>query len=458
MSLSLCPCPRCFHRHEGSLCGNPCAFCNLHHEGPCVGRFSTKCLLCGESHQPWVKCPCPRCFHRHDGADCPSVEEWAFHSCNGTLDKLIGNRCKLCGQHHSDNLECPCPQCQSWHVGSDCLPFLFSAGFPADQPCHRCQVWHGADVCHRNLVLSSEYQVPRMPEAVMLNRAVANTANVAVSIAVAPAHSDAASDRHDIGPMSILCSHCGARFWRGESIQCCYDGSLIIPEPSIPQSLSDIILSPAVRCHLRSYNMAMAMASVGHSKSGFPDGVFTLSGRSYHRIGPLLPMTGHAPNFAQIYTVDTAMATDRRSEIFENRLDRSLLSALHNQLSIHNRYVSEFCRVAASDVHELVWTTEDNIMGMQMGSLLGSAGCKRPIVIKRYGDSNTLQFIDDGHALYHPLAYPLLFPTGSPGWYWGMSRSSEDGSSRRMVSLHDYGRYILMHRERLVRDYMFAFK
>jgi hypothetical protein len=125
-----------------------------------------------------------------------------------------------------------------------------------------------------------------------------------------------------------------------------------------------------------------------------------------------------------------------------------VLRALHDELLIHNRCVSEFCRVAATDVHELVWTTEDNIMGMQMGALVHSAGCKRPIVLKRQGDSRELQMIDDGHPLYHTLAYPLLFPTGSPGWFYGMSRSPVDGSSPRLVSLHDYGRYMLMHRER----------
>lgn len=268
--------------------------------------------------------------------------------------------------------------------------------------------------------------------------------------AAAPAHSDAASDYHDLGSMSVPCTHCGARFWMRESIQCCYGGSLTIPEPNVPDSLSDIIMSSAVRNHLRSYNMAMAMASVGHHKAGFPDGVFTISGRSFHRMGALVPAAGQLPNFAQIYTVDTNVATDRRSDIFGDRLDRTVLRSLHDQLLIHNRCASEFCRVAASDVRELVWTTEDNIMGMQMGALVTTAGCKRSIVIKRQGDPRALQFIDDGHPLYHTLAYPLLFPTGSPGWFYGMTRSPIDGSPPRLVSLHDYGRYMLMHRERLV--------
>jgi hypothetical protein len=59
-----------------------------------------------------------------------------------------------------------------------------------------------------------------------------------------------------------------------------------------------------------------------------------------------------------------------------------------------------------------------------------------------------LQFIDDGHALYHTLTYPLLFPTGARGWFAGMTRYERDNQSQHRVSLHDYGRYMLMHRER----------
>jgi hypothetical protein len=319
----------------------------------------------------------------------------------------------------------------------------------ADKPCQRCHVWHGSDVCQRSAVGSSQgFSKMRLPRALMMNRAVADASSSAAGLAaVAPAHSDAASDSHDVGSMTISCTYCHARFWVGEKIQCCYEGSLIIPEPSIPQSLSDIILSSTVRSHIRSYNMAMAMASVGHTKCGFPDGVFTISGKSYHRIGTMTPAAGQLPSFAQIYTVDTNDATDRRSAIFGDRLNKSVLNALHDHLVIHNRCVTEFRRVAASDVHELVWSSDDNIMGMQMGALVASAGTKRSIVIQRYGVGNSLQFIDDGHALYHTLTYPLLFPTGSSGWFSGMTRGLHDGSTQR-VTLHDYGRYMLMHRDR----------
>jgi hypothetical protein len=122
----------------------------------------------------------------------------------------------------------------------------------------------------------------------MRNRAVANIQTDTMLEIAAPVHSDAASDPYNIGAMTSVCPHCGARFWEGERIVCCFEGSLSIPEPDIPESLSSLILSSVVVRHLRAYNMAMAMASVGHEKSGFPDGVFVMSGRSYHRMGTLV--------------------------------------------------------------------------------------------------------------------------------------------------------------------------
>jgi hypothetical protein len=321
-----------------------------------------------------------------------------------------------------------------------------------DGPCQRCNVWHGADVCAHHSAFIGCQSAP-VPAAHLFHRAIAHNSSDAQSHSVAPAHSDAASDRHDVGSMSTVCTFCGARFWQGESIRCCDDGSLVIPEQDVPAACDDIIFSAEVRRHLRSYNMAMAMASVGHEKSGFPDGVFVLSGKSYHQIGTLVPREGHAPNFAQIYAVDTNAATDRRSAVFSDRLHRQTLQTLHQVLMDHNRYVRQFCRAVTDGVHELVWTTEDNIMEMQMGALVCANGSKRNVVLKRYADvnspfANDLTFIDDGHPLYHTLAYPLLFPTGAPGWFHGMVSTQSNGSISRAVSLHDYGRYVLMRRQR----------
>ena len=444
-ALSRCPCPRCHGMHSCSQCPDVCVVCNSCHDHGCAEEFRMPCLLCGECHYVKDACFCGNRLIIETSKPCSRCNVWHGNDVCGHHPWHVSSRTAVSSR--------PCHCCNIWHCDDDCD--AMARGTAAPKPCQRCNIWHGADVCAHSEDLSTEYRPVRISRAMLRNRAVGNDARAMLLDAVAPAHSDAASDRHDVGPMSVSCTHCGARFWKGERIECCFGGSLIMPEPIVPPSLRDLILSSAVRLHLRSYNMAMAMASVGHEKVGFPDGVFQMSGRSYHQIGTLEPRNGQATCFAQIYTLDTAVATDRRSQLFSDRLDKAVLNQLHDELVVHNRYVSQFCRAANSDVHELVWTTNDDIMGMQMGALVCSNGYQRSIVIKRKADESCLfaydlQFISDGHSMYHPLAYPLLFPTGNSGWFQGMSRCELNGSSLLPVSLHDYGRYSLMHRERSV--------
>jgi hypothetical protein len=465
-----------------------------------VGKITSCCLICGDRHNAFVPCPCPRCLVRHAGDDCPSVEEWRNVLSDGSFERFVGSHCVICGQVHMIQNDCSCPRCFCRHTGTSCSDFIaftishreevyvgaierrcvlcgeihesticpcprcFYLHADADCPsvpsaaaCGRCNIWHGADVCLPRVGAVNMYHQQKLPRAQMFNRAVMNISLDIMQEIAAPVHNDAASDRHDVGIFCSSCAHCGAQFWQGEKIVCCFDGSLSIPDPEIPESLNALIMSSAVQHHIRAYNMAMAMASVGHDKKGFPDGVFVMSGKSYHQVGTLIPNDGQPTCFAQIYTLDTESATDRRLQIFGDTLNREVLCALHNEMILHNRFVSEFVRAVADDVHELIWTTEDNIMNMQMGAMVSAVGKQRSIIIQRRGNihnsfAHDLQFIDDGHSLYHTLAYPLLFPTGARGWFSGMTRYERNSSTPRSVSLHDYGRYMLMHRARYVDD------
>jgi hypothetical protein len=58
--------------------------------------------------------------------------------------------------------------------------------------------------------------------------------------------------------------------------------------------------------------MAFAMASTGHSNASLPDSTFILSGRSFHRIGSLLPPASSLHSYAQIYMLDADDAAARR--------------------------------------------------------------------------------------------------------------------------------------------------
>lgn len=253
-------------------------------------------------------------------------------------------------------------------------------------------------------------------------------------------------DVQDIGPMNVICEWCGSRSWLLENINCCALGEILLPAfPDPPPEVSNGILQPHVRQNIRAYNMSMSMASVGHQNISLPDGMFVLGGKTYHRVGSMLPAPHAQAAFAQIYILDVEQAADRRMSIFANAgLRRDVISELHTLLLNHNPLIRQFVQAARDNIPQLVWKCADDISSMQIGALVETAGSKRDIVIQRH--DRMPEFIDDGHALYHPLAYPLLFPMGSAGWHNEMTVSSVDHSRFTRVTLTEWGRYYLMHR------------
>ena len=256
---------------------------------------------------------------------------------------------------------------------------------------------------------------------------------------------------HHIGDMDCVCPHCHSRSWRDESVNCCASGAILLPNfPDTPVGLSEVMHTSHFRSNIRKYNMALAMASVGHQNISLPDGMFTLGGKTFHRVGSLLPDAPSPHAFAQIFMLDTEEASDRRISAMgrgaaHDALRPVVLSQLHNWLMQHNPWVRQFVSAARSNLPRLVWRSSDDIATMQMGALVAQPGSKRDIVIER--QDRSLQFIHDGHALYHPLAYPLLFPFGTPGWHDQLSVRSADFRDDRRVTLTEWGRYYLMHRD-----------
>jgi hypothetical protein len=248
--------------------------------------------------------------------------------------------------------------------------------------------------------------------------------------------------------MDVTCPSCGARCWPLEKINCCAGGVIQMHGyPAVPAEVSAAILAPHVRQNFRAYNMAMAMASVGHKNASLPSGTFVFGGKTFHRVGSMLP-GDRAHAFAQIYVLDVEEASNRRMDIFggsEGGLRRNHLSALHSVMITHNVCIQQFMRAASADVPQLVWRCADDISTMQVGAIVVEPGTHRDIVIRRH--DGVPQYIHDGHALYHPLAYPLLFPLGSAGWHDDMRATNADHTQDRIVTLTEWGRYFLMHRD-----------
>jgi len=257
--------------------------------------------------------------------------------------------------------------------------------------------------------------------------------------------------RHSLGSMfHQVCPRCQAGQFPIETLNCCAKGSAVVPLNDVTDDLHSVICSPAVMQHIRSYNMALSMASTGHQNMSPGYGMFVLGGKTYHRIAAHMEDPAQAPGYAQIFMLDSTLATARRLDVFAGRtggsaLDASVLALLHNLLLMHNPWVQEYRAAGVMPGAELRWHScgQNDISGMGLGSMLQGHGA-RCIVLRN--NSGVISSIDDGHALYHPLAYVLLFPSGAPGWHEGLTHVNQHLEASGRLSLTTWARFMMMRR------------
>jgi hypothetical protein len=255
-------------------------------------------------------------------------------------------------------------------------------------------------------------------------------------------------EAHCTGVMDNVCPHCQARFWKTENIACCNAGSIYFEtDIEICAELVSLMSNSHFMSHIRQYNMAVAMASVGHTNSTMP-GIcsFILSGKPYHRISSSVhPIPGNDHKFAQIYLLDTADATNYRMQYQHNACDSNILSQLHEVMVATNPWVRQF-RFAAANGQDIKWRFdgEDVPDAMVLGAIIAEPGSSKHIQIHNQNADDRPSIISDCHRLYHPLAYPILFPHGQTGWFLGMR--SNDGSS---ISRVQFLKFLMMRRANL---------
>lgn len=336
---------------------------------------------------PNSPCPCFRCGVLHDG-NCDSSD--ADLGCFG------GGRCLICGGMHLAHMACPCHRCGLRHDG-DCASVC--------SRCLRCHRPNQSDCTQHHIRVTNDRRVRARTQH---NDDACSLSNV---------------QRDLLGDMNVQCPFCRARFFPQEKLNCCHGGDIVIPELNdVPTVMSDIILCSHVRQHMRAYNSAMAFASTGHENHSLVDGTFVLGGRSYHRIGSILPLPVQQHSFSQIYVLDTDDATHRRLELMP-ALRAHTLSQLHDLMIRFNRlavmYRTVVCNIADFEVHNdavgYSWSGSDELSMFEVGAVIERDGFKRHIVLKLR--DGLVRSISDSHQLYHALTYPLLFPTGCSGWH-----------------------------------------
>ncbi|RPA94039.1 hypothetical protein L873DRAFT_1940408, partial [Choiromyces venosus 120613-1] len=105
------------------------------------------------------------------------------------------------------------------------------------------------------------------------------------------------------------------------------------------------------RQRIRSYNNVLSLTSLGTTETPYRQnngGVysFRIKGALYHNHGPLLPIDGERPKFAQIYVHDSrdldAQVSHRMNVFQDNSLDQTILSTLTQLLQQCNWLVQTY--------------------------------------------------------------------------------------------------------------------
>ena len=222
------------------------------------------CMYCLSYHQEHLPCSCFRCGLWHEG-DCVTVDSNDIIRQSSALASPSSRRlCMYCRAYHQEHLPCSCFRCGFRHEG-DCATV-----------CSRCHRVHPRDEVRCRSQRGIYFTSKRRCQALF--------SNVDDGIDHVPA------SKHSLGDMSIECPHCQSKSWLQEKINCCHAGDIVVEwDDDVPSELSELILSPHVQQNIRRYNTIMAFASTGHCNKTLIGGTFVLGGRTYHRIGSVLP-------------------------------------------------------------------------------------------------------------------------------------------------------------------------
>ncbi len=177
--------------------------------------------------------------------------------------------------------------------------------------------------------------------------------------AVNPALPLQEQQEHYVGEMNgIHIYKCNAKYFQQEQTtttkftRCCQDGKVSLPAITPPsQQIIDVFSgrsnnSANFKKHIRSYNSALAMASLNASlvaHEGIGPQVVTIHGPVYHLTSGAVGEHRDTPQYAQLYIMDTNQAlAGRISNQNNQQLSPEVLRVLLNELNSLNRYAQSY--------------------------------------------------------------------------------------------------------------------
>ena len=188
-----------------------------------------------------------------------------------------------------------------------------------------------------------------------------------------------------------------------------------------------------------------------------------IHGGIYHSIGSLMPENGCDPVYAQLYIYDTSESCPLRMRNANNsECIESLMVELTNHIMVINPYAHSFKSMYMAmemrpqrqrDVRMFIFNDRTNDPGRYNlptttdvaavfestdgGPPLG----ERHLIVEPFGGH--VRRISSLQNALDPLAYPLLFPYGDPGWHCGMIQTNPRTEVRKKISQNKYAAYRL---------------
>ncbi|GBO20472.1 hypothetical protein AVEN_24662-1 [Araneus ventricosus] len=279
-------------------------------------------------------------------------------------------------------------------------------------------------------------------------------------------------ETHNCGPMSIICQFLKSKNFAaerpsdGKFTSCCRKGKIKLEKPSDALSndflysnfLLDLLTNPNnpdyknFHDSIRSYNSAVSFASMGtkvvdFNFSGGEPYVFKVHCQIPHRTSHIQSVNGQAPQYVQLYVIDSTQATKIRVNHPANeqcnlrildQIDRFFRR--HNRLSdtyrmfreVESRIIAE-SNEAGEDVpvvnmvfrcdrhsYQLRYNAPTaNEIAMVFVNSDGEPPFERNIRVYPLNPENLQQPFININILspnLDPMAYPIFFPYAEPGW------------------------------------------
>ncbi|RIA04962.1 hypothetical protein BRARA_K00755, partial [Brassica rapa] len=258
---------------------------------------------------------------------------------------------------------------------------------------------------------------------------------------------------------------------------CCMQGQVKLP------------LSRHFQRHIRPYNMVFSFTSLGGRverslKKGRGPDMFQLEGENYHLLGAgITRPEGSEPKFGQLYIVDTENEVENRANCLSlgkrpfqvkknDHLRKDIIETLMKMLNEINPYVKKF-----RSARDRFNTDPENSFHMRIVSERLKDGRtyntptasevaaliprdfsldmdKRDIVLQK--NSGKLLRINEIHASYLALQYPLLFTYGEDGFRLGIKKGATEKTkkNRRSLISRKNESHSLLHSRRLFQQFV----